>query len=46
MGMMCEIPRTDSTPLIIINEPKGYMKFEGESYSENVLEFYKVKQGL
>jgi hypothetical protein len=40
--MQCEIPRTDSTPLVIIDEAKGYMRFEGESYSENVIEFYKV----
>ena len=42
MSMMCEIPKTNSTPLVVINEPNGYMKFEGESYSENVIEFYKV----
>ena len=41
MSMVCEIPKTASTPLVIINEPTGYMKFEGESYSENVIEFYK-----
>ena len=42
MAMVCELPKTDSTPLIIIDETKGYMKFEGESYSENVTAFYKI----
>ena len=42
MSMNCELPKTASTPLVIIDESKGYMKFEGESYGENVLEFYKV----
>jgi len=36
-----EIERTDLTPLVIIDEEKGYMKLEGESYHENVIAFFK-----
>ena len=42
MPMNLELPKTASTPFVLIDESKGYMRFEGESYSENVLEFYKV----
>ena len=30
-----------STPHVIIDEEKGYMLFEGESFPENVITFYK-----
>ncbi|MCL2184566.1 MAG: DUF1987 domain-containing protein [Treponema sp.] len=33
--------KTDITPLIIIDEEAGYMKFEGECYCENVSAFFK-----
>ena len=33
--------KTDTTPYVLIDEEKGYMKFEGESYHENVAEFFK-----
>ena len=35
-----ERAKTDLTPYIIIDEEKRYMKFEGESYHENVLAFF------
>jgi len=35
-----ERAKTDVTPYILIDEEKGYMKFEGESYHENVVSFY------
>ena len=38
---MIEIQKTGSTPYIIVDEEKGYMKFEGECYHENVLGFFK-----
>jgi len=36
-----EIERTDLTPHVFIDEEKGYMKLEGESYHENVIAFFK-----
>ena len=42
MSKKLELPKTASTPYILIDEDKGHMRFEGESYSENVIEFYKV----
>ena len=42
MPKKLELPKTESTPLVLIDEEKGYMRFEGESYSENVIAFYKV----
>jgi len=33
--------KTDLTPYILIDEENGYMKFEGESYHENVISFFK-----
>jgi len=32
--------KTGSTPLVLIDESNNYMYFEGESFHENVLEFY------
>lgn len=40
MGYILEKEKTGSTPYILIDEEKGYMKFEGESFHENVIEFY------
>ena len=40
--MKHELPKTASTPYVLIDEEKGYMRFEGESYSENVIEFFRV----
>lgn len=36
-----EKEKTDLTPFVLIDEEKGYMKFEGESYHENVMAFFK-----
>jgi len=33
--------KTDLTPYVLIDEEKRYMKFEGESYHENVISFFK-----
>lgn len=35
-----EKEKTGSTPYILIQEDQGYMKFQGESFHENVPEFY------
>ena len=35
-----ERERTSSTPYILIDQEKGYMRFQGESFHENVLDFY------
>lgn len=45
--MFLEKQKTGSTPHIIIDEENAYMKFEGESFHENVIEFYRdVSQWL
>ncbi|MCL2702113.1 MAG: DUF1987 domain-containing protein [Defluviitaleaceae bacterium] len=36
-----ERAKTDLTPYVLIDEEKGYMKLEGESYHENVFEFFQ-----
>jgi hypothetical protein len=36
-----ERQKTDQTPYVLIDEEKGYMKLEGESYHENVISFFK-----
>lgn len=41
MAVFLEIQKTGSTPYILIDEEKRYMKFEGESFHENVIEFYR-----
>lgn len=41
MALIIEKQKTGSTPYILIDEEKGYMKFEGESFHENVIEFYR-----
>jgi hypothetical protein len=35
-----EREKTDLTPYVLIDEEKGYMKLEGESYHENVIAFF------
>ena len=42
MPKKLELPKTESTPYVLIDEENGYMRFEGESYSENVITFYRV----
>lgn len=41
MGFTLVREKTGSTPHILIDEDKGYMRFEGESFHENVVEFYR-----
>jgi len=41
MAYHLEKERTASTPYILIDEKKAYMRFEGRSFHENVVEFYK-----
>ena len=41
MAYRLEIQKTGSTPYVLIDEENGYMKFEGESYHENVIIFFK-----
>jgi len=36
-----ERTKTDLTPFVLIDEEKGYMNLEGESYHENVIAFFK-----
>jgi hypothetical protein len=40
MAYRLEKERSTSTPYILIDEEKGYMRFEGRSFHENVVEFY------
>jgi len=35
-----ERKKTETTPYVLIDEEKGYMRFEGESYHENVITFF------
>ena len=35
-----ELAKTELTPFVLIDEEKGYMYFEGESYHENVISFF------
>jgi len=44
MPYFMERERTTSTPYVLIDEGKGYMKMEGKSFNENVAEFYKEIQ--
>jgi hypothetical protein len=41
MAYRLEKESTTSTPYILIDEEKSYMRFEGRSFHENVVEFYK-----
>lgn len=40
MSLIIEKQRTGSTPYILIDSEKKYMKFEGECYHENVISFF------
>jgi len=40
MAFKLEREKTTTTPYVLIDEAKGYMKFEGKSYLEEVIEFY------
>ncbi len=41
MAYFLEKQKTGSTPYILIDEERGVMTFQGESFHENVVEFYK-----
>ena len=40
MSFKLEREKTDLTPYVLIDEERGYMKLEGESYHENVFAFF------
>jgi len=40
MPYKLERDKTDLTPCVLIDEERGYMMFEGESYHENVFDFF------
>jgi len=40
MAFRLEKPKTTSTPYIFIDEEQGYMKIEGRSFHENIIEFF------
>ena len=40
MQYRLEREKTDLTPYVLIDEERGYMIFEGESYHENVFDFF------
>ena len=41
MALKLEREKTDMTPYVLIDEERGYMKLEGESYHENVFDFFQ-----
>ncbi len=41
MAFQLEKQKTGSTPYILIDEEKNYLKFEGESFHENVINFFR-----
>jgi hypothetical protein len=41
MAYRLEKEKTTSTPYILIDEEKSYMRFEGRSFHENVVEFFR-----
>jgi len=41
MSFKLERERTRTTPYVLIDEEKGYMRFEGESYFEDIVGFFK-----
>lgn len=40
MSFRLEKEKTSSTPYVLVDEEKGYMRFEGECYHENVIDFF------
>ena len=47
MAYKLEREKTDMTPYVLIDEESGYMKLEGESYHENVFDFFiEINQWL
>ena len=41
MAFRLEKQKTTSTPYILIDEEKGYMRIEGRSFHENVIDIFK-----
>jgi len=41
MAFHFERQKTTSTPYILINEQKSYLKIQGRSFHEDIVEFYK-----
>ena len=41
MAFKLELPLTESTPYVLIDEEVGYIRFKGECYAENTIEFFK-----
>ena len=41
MAFKLELPLTESTPYVLIDEDAGYIRFKGECYAENTIEFFK-----
>ena len=41
MAFKLEREKTDLTPYVLIDEERGYMYFEGESYHENIYDFFR-----
>jgi len=47
MAFRLEREKTDLTPYVLIDEESGYMNLEGESYHENIYEFFsEIKEWL
>ena len=47
MALRLEREKTDLTPYVLLDEENGYMKLEGESYHENIFEFFsEIKEWL
>ena len=40
MAFKLEREKTELTPYVLIDEENGYMKLEGESYHENIFDFF------
>ena len=40
MSYRLEREKTELTPYVLIDEERGYMRLEGESYHENVFDFF------
>ncbi|MCL2605646.1 MAG: DUF1987 domain-containing protein [Defluviitaleaceae bacterium] len=41
MAYRLEREKTKTSPYILIDEERGYMRFEGESYLEDIIQFFK-----
>ncbi|MCL2662879.1 MAG: DUF1987 domain-containing protein [Oscillospiraceae bacterium] len=47
MAFRLKREKTDLTPYVLIDEENGYMNLEGESYHENIYEFFsEIKEWL